>query len=344
MLFALAGAGAGNFSRATAILEELDRDRFEIALLAQSRACQRARQGLALYPLLDVTYGAGAFTAWQVLRHNGSFPVRYLKNRRLAGRALDEFRPDLLVVDSDFYSLPEARRRGISILSINSSPATLAIFRRMEGSAAALPFSYCIERIDRRLQRRHADRILCPVLGAVDTGLANAQLLSPIVRRQFRSNVAADDSEASFDVGVMLGGSGLGVSQIDLSRVRHSMVVVGASGGCYPPQAVRLPFTERPAATLSRCRILVVQGGFNSVSEAIALGKPTVIVPIPNHVEQLVNAWWADTLGFGVMARGSEAGAAVDRLLQDHGASSRPSLRCDGATQAAKLIEEMTGV
>ena len=345
LLFALAGAGAGNFSRVTAILEELDQDRFEVALLAQSRVRRRAPRGFTLYPLLDVTYGACDFTAWQVLRHNGSFPFRYWKNRRLAGRALDEFRPDLLVVDSDFHSLPEARRRGIPILSINSSPATLAIFRRMDRSATDFPLSYCIERIDRRLQRRHADRILCPVLGAVDTGLANAQLLSPIVRRQFRNNVAAGGSEQSFDVGVMLGGSGLGVSEIDLSGVRHSMVVVGAPGGCYPPHAVRLPFTERPAANLSRCRILVIQGGFNSVSEAIALGKPTVIVPIPNHIEQLVNAWWADQLGFGVMTRGAQAGAAVDRLLRDPRASSRPSSpRCDGATQAARLIAEMTGV
>ncbi len=343
LLFALAGAGAGNYSRITAILEELDQDRFEVALLAQSHARRRAPRGLTLYPLLDVTYGAGEFTAWQVLRHNGSFPLRYWTNRRLAGRALDAFRPDLLVVDSDFHSLPEARRRRIPILSINSSPATLAIFKRMARSAADVLFSYCIERIDRRLQSRHASRILCPAIGDVDTRLANVQLLAPIVRRQFRSNAAAHDSAASFDVGVMLGGSGLGASEIDLSRVSHSMVVVGASGGRYPPHAVRLPFTEQPAAPLSRCRILVIQGGFNSVSEAIALGKPAVIVPIPNHVEQLVNAWWADQLGFGVMAQASEAGAIVDRLLQDHRASSRPpSPRCDGAIHAARLIEDMT--
>lgn len=344
LLFALAGAGAGNASRVAAILEALDEDRFEVAILAQYRERQQPLQRFRFYPLFDVNYGAGEFTAWQVLRCNGSFPVRYWRNRRLAGRAMDEFRPDLLVVDSDFCSLPEARRRGIPILSVNSSPATLAVLRRMPRPAAAFAFSYCIERIDLRLQRR-ADRILCPVLGAVDTGLANARLLAPIVRRQFTHPGDPDDSAARFDVGVMLGGSGLGASAIDLSGVQHSMVVVGASGGRYPPHAVRLPFTERPAAALSRCRVLVIQGGFNSVSEAIALGKPAVIVPIPNHVEQLVNAWWAETLGFGLMARGAEASAAVDRLLRDDAARSRrPLPRCDGATEAAAEIVEMTVV
>jgi UDP:flavonoid glycosyltransferase YjiC (YdhE family) len=343
LLFALAGAGAGNASRVTAILESLDPRRFEIAVLAPNRARPDAFRHIARYPLLDVNYGDGEFTLWQILRRNGAFPVRYWMNRARVGRAMDEFRPDLLVVDSDFYSLPEARRRRIPILSVNSSSATLAMLRRMPRPPAACAFSYCIERIDRRLQRQ-ADRVLCPVLGDVDTGDARTALLSPIVRRQFRRHAASGDLSAAFDVGVMLGGSGLGTSAIDLSRVRHSMVVIGATGGRYPPHAVRVPFTDEPAATLSRCRVLVIQGGFNSISEAIVLGKPAVIVPIPNHVEQLVNAWWADALGFGVMATGSDAGAAVERLLRaDMPACAAARPRGDGATEAAAWIGEMAG-
>jgi len=346
LLFALAGAGAGNFTRVTAILEELDKDRFDIAFVAQGRSRQLAPPGFPLFPLLDVTYGAREFTAWNILSRNWSFPLRYLSNRRLAARALDEFKPDLLVVDSDFYCFPAARRRGIPIISINSSPATIALFRKMDLSAANMLFSYyCVEKVDCWLQRRHADRIICPVLESVETGIAKVQQVPPIVRRQFRDGVEEGTSRALYDIAVMLGGSGIGASSIDLSGVTGSMVVLGAPDGRYPPWAVQLPFTAEPAAYLSRARILVIQAGLNSISEAIALKKPAVVVPIPNHAEQFVNACCAQQLGIGVKASGAQAGAAARRLLEAYdtalGACRALSLPCDGATRAAQLIEVM---
>jgi UDP:flavonoid glycosyltransferase YjiC (YdhE family) len=347
VLFALAGAGAGNLARVTAIVEALDRARIEIALLAQAATGHRARSIGPVYPLLDVTYGSGEFTAWQVLHHNGGFPWRYWRNRRLAARALDDFRPDLLVVDSDFYSLPEARRRGIPILSVNSAVATLAMCRRLRLPASRLWFSRGIEQLDGWLHQSYATRIVCPVLAPVETSVARVHLVAPVVRRQFGVAATAAPCPIEYEVAVMLGGSGLGTHALDLRGVRGSMVVVGDGGGRYPDAARRIAFTDQPASHLARARVLVIQGGLNSVSEAMALGKPAVIVPIANHLEQLVNATWAHELGHGHIATGATAGAIVNELLSGRGAApGRPQTApasCVGALQAAAHIVEMAG-
>ena len=349
ILFALAGAGAGNITRACAVIDELDSERFDFAFIAQGRAHQLAPPGFPMVRLRDVSYGTGHFSAWRIVLSNLAFPVRYLWNRRRCAQALDEMRPDLLVVDSDFYCFGEARRRHIPILSVNSSPATVEQVQRMGGPPPGTLFSYhCIEKVDRWLQYRYADRIVCPVLEPLVVRHARVCPVPPVVRRQFLGGARPGAEDRRYDVAVMLGGSGLGASDIDLAGVDGSMVVLGdTTGARLPSTAERVPFTTEPAAWLSRARILVIQAGFNSVSEAVALRKPSVIIPIAHHVEQLVNACTARQLGLGTVARGCDAAAAITSIRQDletvEGRCEALSVPCDGAAHIARHIEEMAG-
>lgn len=350
ILFALAGAGAGNAVRAGAIIDELGAERFEVSLVVQGRSRELAPRSLRAYPLHDVVYGDGAFTGWNILRRNTLFPLRYLQNRRRCDRALDEVKPHLVVVDSDLHSFPGARRRGIPVASVNSSPATVALLRGLDEAPSELRFSYhCIERVDRWLQYRYADRIICPVLEPVPIDNPKVRQVPPIVRRQFREPMGGGVTGApSWDVGVLLGGSGIGVGDLDLRAVPGRMVVLGnGSSGSFPPSAERVPFTPQPAAYLARSRVVVVQGGFNSVSEVLALRRPAVVVPIAKHAEQHVNALSAMALGAATVSTGSQAGAAVCALLDDYearlAACGRSRLVCDGAARAATLIGEMAG-
>ncbi len=51
---------------------------------------------------------------------------------------------------------------------------------------------------------------------------------------------------------------------------------------------------------MSRCAGLVCTAGFESVSEALFLGKPVLAVPVEGHYEQLCNAYEVEKLGCGV--------------------------------------------
>ncbi len=57
---------------------------------------------------------------------------------------------------------------------------------------------------------------------------------------------------------------------------------------------------EKFLRMMAECRHVVCTAGFESVSEAAWLGKPLLMVPVENHVEQQVNAFDAQQFGLGL--------------------------------------------
>ncbi|MFZ2444942.1 MAG: glycosyltransferase family protein [Syntrophobacteraceae bacterium] len=347
ILYVIAGAGLGNCTRMLAILDGLGREGLDIAIMAPSRILRRIPPSFGAYALEDVTYGAEGFSALNVLRSNLTLPQKLRENYRRCGRVLDEVGPDALVVDSDFHCLPLARKRKVPVISVNSTFATVHLFRQLRGSRSQMLFSYyCIERVDLWLQKRYADLIVCPVIEPVEIDCAKLRQVNPIVRRQFldaRPDPAGNGEE--YDVAVMPGGSGIGVADMDLSGFSGKVVVLGTTRGLKTrPGAKVLGFDPEPAKHLARARILVVQGGLNSVSEAIALRKPAVLIPIRNHAEQFVNARCAERLGIARIAWDGnvvEAIRGMDANYDNYLRACRAlAPRCDGAEQAARLIRD----
>jgi UDP-N-acetylglucosamine:LPS N-acetylglucosamine transferase len=99
------------------------------------------------------------------------------------------------------------------------------------------------------------------------------------------------------------------------------------------------------ARFLAQADALVINGGFSAVSEALALNKPTFVIPLQNHAEQYVNAHLVRDLGRGYVVRAEEV---IDKLLQLHATNrwddlkpSTPLLGIDGARESAEIICEM---
>ena len=63
---------------------------------------------------------------------------------------------------------------------------------------------------------------------------------------------------------------------------------------------------------MAECRNVVCTAGFESVSEAAWLGKPLLLVPVENHVEQQVNAMDAQQFGIAL----AEKSFNLDRLAE----------------------------
>jgi UDP-N-acetylglucosamine:LPS N-acetylglucosamine transferase len=51
---------------------------------------------------------------------------------------------------------------------------------------------------------------------------------------------------------------------------------------------------------MQACSGLVCTAGFESVCEAMYLGKPIMMVPVPNHIEQQINALDGERAGAGI--------------------------------------------
>jgi uncharacterized protein (TIGR00661 family) len=91
--------------------------------------------------------------------------------------------------------------------------------------------------------------------------------------------------------------------------------------------------------------LLVVNGGFSAVSEALALKKPMVVIPVPRHAEQWVNGRTIQDLGVGLIGSEEtledtmvEALDCIGSLRNAYGALPAAT---NGAAQASELILEL---
>ena len=58
--------------------------------------------------------------------------------------------------------------------------------------------------------------------------------------------------------------------------------------------------SEKFLQMMKECSGLICTAGFESVCEAMYLGKPIMMVPVPNHIEQQINAWDGQRAGAGI--------------------------------------------
>ncbi|MFQ5570035.1 MAG: glycosyltransferase family protein [Rhodothermales bacterium] len=69
---------------------------------------------------------------------------------------------------------------------------------------------------------------------------------------------------------------------------------------------------EKFLALMARCRGLITTAGFETVSEAMYLGKPVLAVPVKKHFEQYCNSLDAEAAGAGLAASHFD----IDRLVR----------------------------
>ncbi|MEQ8822314.1 MAG: glycosyltransferase family protein [Sumerlaeia bacterium] len=353
-LICIVGVGAGNTTRNLAILERLAAmGDCEIRLAAQGRARELLQDRYKTYALKTVSYtGADGtspkterearFNALQIVRSNLNFPRRFLDNERRIAEILQEYKPHLVVADSDFYCLRPARKLGFRLAAINNSPWTVEAIRRLGGPPADCGFSFHgIERVDAWLQRRYPHHVLSPVLQPLRRRILPEKIiqLPPFVRPGIRPMETPGE-----EIVVVTGGSGIDAAAIDLSHLEGEKVrIVGSKIGGAPADAVNVGFTLDVAEHLRRAKVLVIQGGFSSVSEALALHVPTVVIPVRNHAEQWCNGAFVERLGGGLLERHPErAGEAVRRILDRYDRfwknAQAIKLPLDGHARAARIL------
>jgi uncharacterized protein (TIGR00661 family) len=73
---------------------------------------------------------------------------------------------------------------------------------------------------------------------------------------------------------------------------------------------------QRFIEAMQHCRAVVTTAGFESVCEAFYLGKPVLMMPQPNHFEQMCNALDGQRAGVGVASDSLDFDALLNYLLQ----------------------------
>jgi len=69
-----------------------------------------------------------------------------------------------------------------------------------------------------------------------------------------------------------------------------------------------IPWVEERYRYLKAADGIICRGGHNTIMQSICYGKPSIIIPTPNHTEQYANARRAKELGFGEAIHQDDAG------------------------------------
>ncbi len=352
LLVCTAGLGLGNATRLGAIIEALAKRaeskgvRFQCTVFSWGRAVSyfaKLGESLPVECIRLAGYESGRkrdkFSGLGELRALPLYLGRYIGNTAQIRRWISSHRPDLILLDSD-YHLAGPRPGRMPIVFLGQAHEVIRYSRSQDIRARGLQekFSKVIfERLDAWLQRRIADRVLVPCLKPTAAASSRRLLrVEPIVRSAFRDGIGAPSlpGETAGKVAVMTGGSGIGSDALlHWAHARGYAVFSGQDADCLEGSGRSLK------ARLSEFGVLVVQGGLSSISEGVALGRPLMVVPIPDRFEQKCNALQVEHLGLGLVCVDPEKNgdAVLEKLL---GMPPVPRIPCGGAMEVAEFLFE----
>ena len=353
-LFMINGLGLGNSTRTYAVMEHLVEKGVGLDVITSGNGLTffDDKPGIrSLTPMEALFYSGthGRVSGWRTL---GALP----RLRRLAQRkhrqmedVLHRFRPDVVVTDSE-YTLFPVRHRKIPIIALNNSDVVVSEYLDGRPTPRLIRSQFwIIEFADYLFHRAMCDLVISPAAKPIPPRHGKIRRVGLILRQAVRSRLPAASAlpvlrppSASRRVVFMLSGSifasHLAFEQADLPA---EIDVVGREG----PSRGRVHFHGKlmdNTPLLLGADVLVINGGFSAVSEALALGKPTFVIPVPGHAEQYVNARTVADLGRGyvvdehtVLPRLAEA-YRTDRW--DGLAPAALETGIDGAREAADAI------
>jgi hypothetical protein len=250
-----------------------------------------------------------------------------------------------VAVADSVYTFRPFKGRRIPFVALNNADVIHASYRRFTDRPGSIRAQFwCVEEADYAFHRLVPDLTISPCL---DPSLAevggNMRRVGPIVREGFSPTAARSPVQS---VLVMLSGSRFG-SPVVFNRTDwpFEIEVVGrpAPESWSAPGGIRFHGKLLDnKALVEKADLVVVNGGFSAVSESFSMRKPLVVIPVPNHAEQWINARTIEHLGVGMSAE--EAGlehalaAAAGQVGRFHEGYKKLGEMPDGAAEAADLI------
>lgn len=355
VLFLVNGLGLGNATRCHAVIEQLHARgaTTEVCSFGNGAWYLSGRPEVARLDRLEpVHYGKaddGRLSVSRTLAATGELLAIARRNDRRIAARLASLKPDVVVTDS-VYSVRAVRRSGVPWVALNNADVVHASYHRFPDRPASIRAQFhAVEENDRRFHSWLPDRVVSPTLDPTVPSLgAPFHRIGPIVRGGLPRRVASGPPRRLL---IMLSGSVFG-SQVDLSSPLGLPVdVVGRQRGEDTPELEGVTWHGKVRDNLDlvrRADLAVVNGGFSAVSELFCLGTPMIVVPVPNHAEQWVNARTIEHLGVGAI--GSEATLeddlrrGLERLEDWRDAYRALPEPPRGAEQAADAILDTAGL
>jgi hypothetical protein len=349
ILFLVNGLGLGNSTRCHAVIQRLLERGAEIQVVTSGNGLWyfQSVPGIArLHEVESLYYGVkeGRISIARTLTAAADFAAILRRNARKMSSILSEWPADVVVSDS-VYTFRPFKRAGIPFVALNNADVVHQSYRQFRDRPRSVrPQFWCVEEPDYLFHRVIPDLVISPSLDPFLPQVGgNVVRVGPIVRQGFAP--AAGRSPVRC-VLVMLSGSRFGSPvMFDRTDWPFEIDVVGRPAPANWQGGGRIRFHGKlldNRALVEKADMVVVNGGFSAVSESFSVRKPLVVIPVPNHAEQWINARTIEHLGVGMSAQERELeyamASATQQIERFHEGYRKLGEIPDGAAQAAKLI------
>lgn len=346
ILFLVNGYGLGNSSRIHGIIQHINKD-YVIDIFAYENSLKYFKQIPRIQHIhqgFSMEYGVknGKIDFFSTMgKMFGNLRVMY-KNRQHIKKILKSQRYNLIVSDSDFSTLFLQKRP--KLISINN--ANIILKKALQISKKGCYMQFFTEIADYIYNFFVPDLIICPFFQSFkDT--KKIRHTSLIVRKEFHRSRMSSYPPKRHHILVMTGGANVFTRGIfiDWDQDDYDLSVL-ASEIELSGKAKRENKTFNTSDLIDRSTILVINGGFSSISEALAMAKPMVVIPLKGHIEQKVNALWVKENKMGLISSWDNLKTSIFRVKENYTYFREQLLnynRLDGAKQAASLIVKELG-
>jgi UDP:flavonoid glycosyltransferase YjiC (YdhE family) len=357
ILFAINGLGMGNSTRCYVVIQRLLAEA-EVHIITSGNGLffftnRPGIASLSATPSLAYAFAGNGVNAFGTLAGVRNMRGVLREKRARLEILLDELKPDLVVTDSEYVIRPVLHRR-IPLAGINNSDVVVSQYFQHKNLPASIRAHFWgIEYPDYLLHRMKWNLALSPSPFADSPRHAVFKRIGLIVRDGARDTALERAGKPvplpqEIDrIVVMLSGSAFASQIAEMQTLPWKVDVIGREG----ISAGNVTYHGKIRESLDLVRsagALVINGGFSSVSEAIAMMRPVYVIPVPNHAEQLINALMVKEIGAGDAA---DAGSVIQRLKEAHRLNRWEGIREErmpvnfngGDEAAARLLDLLHG-
>jgi len=306
ILFIINGLGLGNSTRCDALIQEFVNDKWRVDVATSGNGISYFEKKTYITELLKISsffYGVKNNNL-SILRTFLAIPIfvcRMIRNANNLYSILKKNNYRGIVIDSEYsISLLQPFIR-TPIIAINNADLIISEVKKLGSVPTNIWPQLLIENMDFWFHQVIPDLVLSPVFLEAPRDTKKIKHIGPIIRNSLKSESQKAEPK---NILVMLSGSQFHGSHAFLHKLERipeiDIHVLGESD--VPSKHLHYyGKTFDQTRLLVQADIMIINGGFSAVSEALILRKPVIIIPVKNHAEQFINAHIMERAGLGIM-------------------------------------------
>ncbi len=296
ILYGVCGVGAGHCVRSRILISHLIKKGHKLLIIGSLHAYDYLRRYFDNVHYVDgpeFAIKGNKILAIHTLFKN--FKKLNKKNREINSKLkyeIDKFSPDIIISDFEPYTFSYAKKNNIKLISFDNE-------HYLSEGIIDIPLKYKIHYLISRIYMSgyKADYLLIFTLPGQELKKhSKARKVNPVIRDSLLNIKSKNGRYILVYTSIINEKNKLEV----LTKINEKFVIFGNYKDKEKKNLTFRSFNEKEfERALAGCKAVITFGGINLISEAIYMKKPLLVVPIKNHIEQVVNASYVKDNNYG---------------------------------------------